>query len=97
MQHAEQTETAEHAHAVDRTAEVVVIGGGFAGLATLEDLVETLFGLEIVDEADRAEDMQALARQKWAERARSLGLDVGELTSDVTDDQKSDDRQQSEP
>ncbi|APZ94078.1 CNNM domain-containing protein [Fuerstiella marisgermanici] len=62
--------------------------GGFAGLATLEDLVETLFGLEIVDEADRAEDMQALARQKWLERAKSLGLDVEELTSDVIDEPK---------
>lgn len=38
MQHAEQTETAEHAHAVDRTAEVAVIGGGFAGLALAEEL-----------------------------------------------------------
>lgn len=54
--------------------------GGAAGLVTLEDLVETLLGLEIVDEADKAEDMQILARQKWAERARGLGLDVDSVT-----------------
>ncbi len=52
--------------------------GGAAGLVTLEDLVETLLGLEIVDEADRTEDMQALARKRWAERARRLGLAIDE-------------------
>jgi CBS domain containing-hemolysin-like protein len=49
---------------------------GTEGLVTMEDVVETLLGLEIVDEMDRNVDMQALARRRWAERARSMGLDV---------------------
>jgi CBS domain containing-hemolysin-like protein len=50
--------------------------GGTKGLVTLEDVVETLLGMEIVDEMDKIEDMQALARQQWAKRARALGLEV---------------------
>jgi CBS domain containing-hemolysin-like protein len=54
----------------------MVVGnyGGTEGLVTLEDVVETLLGLEIVDEMDKVEDMQALARQQWQKRARALGL-----------------------
>jgi len=35
--------------------------------------------MEIVDEMDRVEDMQALARQQWTKRARALGLEVKEI------------------
>jgi CBS domain containing-hemolysin-like protein len=54
----------------------MVVGdyGGTEGLVTLEDVVETLLGMEIVDEMDKVEDMQALARQQWQKRARALGL-----------------------
>ena len=49
--------------------------GGTKGLVTTEDVVETLLGMEIVDEMDKVQDMQALARQQWAKRARALGLE----------------------
>ena len=50
--------------------------GGTKGLVTTEDVLETLLGMEIVDEMDRVQDMQVLARRQWAKRARALGLDV---------------------
>ena len=43
-------------------------------VVTVEDVVETLLGTEIIDELDGTADMQALARQNWEKRARSLGL-----------------------
>ena len=48
--------------------------GGTEGVVTLEDFIETLLGLEIVDEVDRVEDMQEIARRQWELRAQRVGL-----------------------
>ncbi|MBT8043340.1 MAG: hemolysin family protein [Verrucomicrobiae bacterium] len=50
--------------------------GGMEGIVTMEDVVETLLGMEIVDEADRNEDMQVLARHLWQQRAKKMGISI---------------------
>lgn len=54
----------------------LVVGeyGETKGLVTLEDVVETLLGIEILDEGDRVDDMQKLARQMWVKRAERMGI-----------------------
>lgn len=44
--------------------------GTIVGLVTMEDVIETLFGLEIVDESDMVVDMQKLARENWKKRSK---------------------------
>lgn len=64
-------------------ALVVTEYGDISGLVTLEDVIETLIGLEIVDELDQVQDMQAYARKQWLKRASSRGMKVDEhLKSD---------------
>lgn len=58
--------------------------GGLEGVVTLEDVVETLVGMEIVDEADKAVDMRKMAREKWGRRMKSRGISVGEIAADET-------------
>lgn len=48
--------------------------GSTVGLVTMEDLLETIIGVEITDESDAVEDLRKYAREKWEERAKRLGV-----------------------
>lgn len=58
--------------------------GGLEGVVTLEDVVETLIGIEIVDEADSDVDMRKVAREKWGRRMKTRGIDVSEIAPEET-------------
>lgn len=62
---------------IKRKAHISIVSdqyGNTVGLVTMEDIIETLLGLEIMDESDHIEDMQLMARQNWEKRAKKLGL-----------------------
>ncbi|MET0028448.1 MAG: hemolysin family protein [Candidatus Thiodiazotropha sp.] len=50
--------------------------GAMEGVLTLEDVLETLLGIEIIDEMDKVEDMRKLARRLWRKRAKGMGIDI---------------------
>lgn len=59
---------------IQKKEQIVVIineYGSFQGILTMEDVIETILGDEIVDERDAVEDMQQLARDKWKKRVTS--------------------------
>lgn len=52
--------------------------GSVQGIITLEDVIETALGLEIVDEKDKAVDMQKEARKLWGKRMKEKGIKINE-------------------
>lgn len=52
--------------------------GTTVGLITFEDIIETIFGFEILDETDKVADLQIHARNLWHERARKMGIKLPE-------------------
>jgi len=48
--------------------------GTVSGLVTMEDVIETLLGLEIMDESDNVSNLQVQARKNWETRAKKLGI-----------------------
>lgn len=48
--------------------------GGMEGITTLEDIIESLLGFEIVDEKDKIDDMQKYALQRWKNKQKKYDL-----------------------
>ncbi|MDN3378552.1 MULTISPECIES: hemolysin family protein [unclassified Pseudoalteromonas] len=59
-----------HTLLAERTHICLVIDeyGEVQGIATLEDMIEALMGLDIIDEHDQSANMQMVAKQRWRQR-----------------------------
>ncbi|MBU8893956.1 MAG: DUF21 domain-containing protein [Bacteroidales bacterium] len=58
----------------EHIAMVVGEYGEMVGIVTMEDIIETLLGTEIMDEFDNVEDMQELAKKIWERKANRLDM-----------------------
>ena len=51
--------------------------GTVRGILTLEDILETLIGDEIIDEGDKEINMQKLAKRLWQVKSKKYGINIG--------------------
>lgn len=63
--------------------------GCFRGLVTMEDVIETMLGTEIVDEKDKVTDMQEFAREKWQEQQEQQEQQNQEDLEEDSEDEQS--------
>ena len=64
--------------------------GCMRGIVTMEDVIETMLGFEIVDEKDTIPDMQVFAREKWQKKKQDKNIIVHD-TDDLDTDSAGDD------
>lgn len=62
--------------------------GCFLGVVTMEDIIETIIGQEIVDEKDTVADLQEYAREKWKEQSEQLEQENAELIEEIAEKEK---------
>jgi len=69
----------EMLHKKEHISLIIDEYGGMDGITTLEDIIESLLGFEIVDEKDKVDDMQQYAVKRWQEKQKKYELLKGDI------------------